>query len=428
MSNLQHNLIIFGRLLRRLGIDVHVGRVIDVTEALQHVDLSSRDEVYHTCRALLVHRHDQLPIFDRAFDMFWRAQMGRSTHVQGAARPADSSRSSQTHGEWPPGGNIDPADEGASSPALLPTWSDVGALADKDFGEFSSDEVARARVALDRLVWRPGERRTRRWIPGRGSRVDLRRALARSLRTGGDVLTLPRRTRRMRPRPIVLMCDVSGSMERYSRMLLHFAHSLTRRQRRVEAFLFSTELTRITMQLRARRISEAVSAVARAVPDWSGGTRIGAAIRQFHQQWTRRALRGGPVVLLISDGWDRGDPEMLREQVARLQRSCHRLIWLNPLIGTVGYEPLTRGLQAALPFVDDFLPARTLTNLADLAIHLNSLSVGRSNRLRSSSFGASAGTVRHGEPSASAAFVGSLSDPTVAKAERTGPASSATSR
>ena len=376
MSNLQRNLIVFGRLLRRTGIDVHVGRLIDVTDALQHVDLASRDEVYHTCRALLVHRHDQLAVFDRAFDMFWRVHTGRSTHVQGAPRPADENRGRQSHGEWPPAGDVDSADEGASSPALLQTWSDVGTLADKDFGEFSADEIVRARLALDRLVWSPGERRTRRWIRGRGSRVDLRRAIARSLRTGGDILTLPRRTRRIRPRPIVLLCDVSGSMERYSRMLLHFAHALTRRQRRVEAFLFSTELTRITMQLRARRISEAVGAVARAVPDWSGGTRIGAAIRQFHQQWMRRALRGGPVVLLVSDGWDRGDPEMLREQIARLQRSCHRLIWLNPLIGTVGYEPLTRGLQAALPFVDDFLPARTLTNLADLAIHLNTLSAG----------------------------------------------------
>jgi uncharacterized protein with von Willebrand factor type A (vWA) domain len=252
-------------------------------------------------------------------------------------------------------------------------------LADKDFGEFTPDEITRARIALERLEWSPGERRTRRWIAGRGTRIDLRRALARSLRTGGDVIELPRRTRRIRPRPLVLLCDVSGSMERYSRMLLHFAHALTRRQRRVEAFLFSTELTRITMQLRARRISEAVSAVSRAVPDWSGGTRIGAAIRQFHQQWTRRALRGHPVVLLISDGWDRGDPEVLRAQIARLQRSCHRLIWLNPLIGTVGYEPLTRGLQAALPHVDDFLPARTLTNLADLALHLNTLH-GRSQR------------------------------------------------
>jgi uncharacterized protein with von Willebrand factor type A (vWA) domain len=256
---------------------------------------------------------------------------------------------------------------------VMQTWSDVGALADKDFGEFTADEITRARIALERLEWSPGERRTRRWIPGGGSRIDLRRTLARSLRTGGDVIELPRRMRRIRPRQLVLLCDVSGSMERYSRMLLHFAHALTRRQRRVEAFLFSTELTRITMQLRARRISEAVSAVSRAVPDWSGGTRIGAAIRQFHQQWTRRALRGSPVVLLISDGWDRGEPDVLRAQIARLQRSCHRLIWLNPLIGTVGYEPLTRGLQAALPYVDDFLPARTLTNLADLALHLNTL-------------------------------------------------------
>jgi uncharacterized protein with von Willebrand factor type A (vWA) domain len=293
--------------------------------------------------------------------------------VKGAPRPGDLNRG---HGqsEWSAFGDIDSADDSASSPQVLQTWSDVGVLADKDFGEFTAEEITGARVALERLEWSPGERRTRRWIPGGGSRIDLRRALARSLRTGGDVIVLPRRVRRIRPRPIVLLCDVSGSMERYSRMLLHFAHALTRRQRRVEAFLFSTELTRITMQLRARRIAEAVSAVARAVPDWSGGTRIGAAIRQFHHQWTRRALRGGPVVLLISDGWDRGDPEVLRAQIARLQRSCHRLIWLNPLIGTVGYEPLTRGLQAALPYVDDFLPARTLSNLADLALHLNTLS------------------------------------------------------
>jgi hypothetical protein len=379
MSNLQRNLIVFGRLLRRAGIDVHVGRLIDVTEALPHVDLGSRDEVYHTCRALLVHRHDQLAMFDRAFEMFWRVHLGRSASVTGGSRPGEPG-SSQSQGEWTALGELDSVDEGSGTPQVMQTWSDVGALADKDFGEFTADEITRARIALDQLVWSPGERRTRRWVPGGGARIDLRRALARSLRTGGDVIELPRRTRRIRPRPIVLLCDVSGSMERYSRMLLHFAHALTRRQRRVEAFLFSTELTRITMQLRARRIGEAVSAVTRAVPDWSGGTRIGSALRQFHQQWMRRALRGGPVVLLISDGWDRGDPEVLRAQVARLQRSCHRLIWLNPLIGTIGYEPLTRGLQAALPYVDDFLPARTLTNLADLAIHLNTLSVGRSNR------------------------------------------------
>jgi uncharacterized protein with von Willebrand factor type A (vWA) domain len=381
VSSLQRNLIVFGRLLRRVGIDVHVGRMIDVTEALQHVDIGSRDEVYHTCRALLVHRHDQLAVFDRAFDMFWRVHVGSSTHVQGAPGVRDSSRPGPPGADWPSFGEVEAPDEGQVEPGLLPTWSDAGVLAEKDFGEFTNDEVALARLALERLEWSPGQRRTRRWIPGRGSRVDLRRAIARSLRTGGDVVTLPRRARRSRPRPIVLLCDISGSMERYSRMLLHFAHALTRRQRRVEAFLFSTQLTRITMQLRARRITEAVTAVSKAVPDWSGGTRIGASIRQFHQQWTRRALRGGPVVLLISDGWDRGEPDLLREQIARLQRSCHRLIWLNPLIGTQGYEPLTRGLQAALPYVDDFLPARTLTNLGDLAIHLNTLS-GRSKPQR----------------------------------------------
>jgi len=162
-------------------------------------------------------------------------------------------------------------------------------------------------------------------------------------------------------------------MERYTRMLLHFAYAVTDRHRRVEVFVFSTALTRITRQLRAGRPDRALDAVSRAVPDWSGGTRIGAAIRDFHRQWGRRVMSGGPVVLLISDGWDCGDPRELSEAIARLQRSCHRLVWLSPLIGTVDYAPLTRGLQAALPFVDDFLPARTLTNLADLALHLNTL-------------------------------------------------------
>ena len=265
----------------------------------------------------------------------------------------------------------------ADAVAVLRTWSDLSTIAAKDFAEFTGAEIALARSALRRLVWSPGKRRTRRWRSGRGSRVDLRRALARSVRTGGDVVTLPRRRRRTRPRPIVLLCDVSGSMERYSRMLLHFVYEIGRRHRLAEVFLFSTELTRITTHLRGRRLDDAVGAVSRSVPGWSGGTRTGDALRAFHQKWARVVLRRGPVVLLISDGWDRGDPIVLRDQVARLQRSCHRLIWLNPLIGTVDYAPLTRGLVAALPFVDDFLPARTLTNLADLALHLNTLAVPR---------------------------------------------------
>jgi len=163
-------------------------------------------------------------------------------------------------------------------------------------------------------------------------------------------------------------------------MLLQFAHTLTRTRERVEAFLFSTRLTRVTLQLRANRIDEATSAVARSVPDWSGGTRIGDAMRTLNQRWARSVFRDQAVVLVVSDGWDRGDPVELRNQVARLQRSCHRLVWLSPLLGTADYAPLTRGLVAALPFVDDFLPARTLANLEDLARHLSTLAPRRRPR------------------------------------------------
>ncbi len=375
MSGLLANLLVFGRLLRARGLEVHVGRLLDVAEALQHITLSSRDEVFHTCRALLVHRHDDLAVFDEAFDAFWRVH-GRAPLSSDVAAPAPDKGSDPltridswglTLGESGPA-------EGPSGALRL--WSDAERLAHKDFAEFTAGEMAMARVALDRLDWTPGTRRTRRWIPGRGPRLDLRRALARSVSTGGDLVTLPRRQRRSHPRPLVLICDISGSMERYSRMLLHFAHAMGRRQRRVEAFLFSTRLTRVTAELRRRSVDEAIADVASAVHDWSGGTRIGEALRQFNQQWRRRALHGGPVVLIISDGWDRGDPAVLRDQIRRLQRNCHRLIWLNPLAGSAGYEPLTRGLQAALPYVDEFVPAGTLSDLGELAVYLNALRAG----------------------------------------------------
>jgi uncharacterized protein with von Willebrand factor type A (vWA) domain len=375
-SALLGNLLIFGRVLRRAGIDTHPGRMVDLTEALGHVNLGAREEVYHTCRALLVHRHDQIAIFDAAFAAFWREHidrpLGSRTRTASSAEPRVSSLAIEdglAHEE------LDRADDtDAPTPELRHTrWSDRGGFATRDFAAFTTDELAEARAALARLAWHPGERRTRRWVRGRGARVDLRRAIAESLRTGGDVVQLPRRTRRVRPRPLVLLCDVSGSMERYSRMLLHFAHVVTRHHQRVETFLFSTGLTRVTRELRVASPDEALAAVAASVTDWSGGTRIGGAVKEFHQRWGRRVLHGGPVVLLISDGWDRGDPVDLSCQIARLQRSCHRLVWLNPLIGTADYAPLTRGLQAALPFVDDFLPARTLNNFADLAIHLNAL-------------------------------------------------------
>jgi uncharacterized protein with von Willebrand factor type A (vWA) domain len=369
MSGLLENLLVFGRLLRALGLEVHVGRLLDVAEALQHITISSRDEVYHTCRALLVHRHDDLATFDRAFDAFWRVHGDMVLPPETGTRPAvEHGAHTATIGAAAGAGD-------AADAKTRGTWTDAETLASKDFAAFTADEIAVARATLDRLEWTPGRRRTRRWVRGRGPRVDLRRALARSVRTGGDLVTLPRQRRRTRPRPIVLLCDISGSMEPYSRLLLHFVHALGARHR-VEAFLFSTQLTRITLQLRTRSVDEAVAEIAAVVPDWSGGTRIGEALRQFHQRWSRRTLHGGPVVLIISDGWDRGDPIVLRDQIRRLQRSCHSLIWLNPLIGSADYAPLTRGLQAALPYVDSFVAARTLTDLADLAVQLNTIGSG----------------------------------------------------
>lgn len=375
-SQLLRNLLIFGRRLQRAGVAVHPGRLLDVIEALEYINLGHRDEVYHTCRTLLIHRREQLATFDRVFAAFWQEhqedESQRRHPLERSVASTSGVESFRAVGSDATSPDDEDDDPSSSADGGIKVWSDIGALAEKDFAAFTEDEMAEARSALARLVWRPGVRRTRRWLRGRGRQIDVRRAIASGLRTGGDVVTLPRRRRRLRPRTLVLLCDVSGSMERYTRMLLHFAHAVVDRHERVEAFLFATELTRITTQLQRSRPDDAVSAVTRSVRDWSGGTRIGAAIRQFHHQWGSR-VSGGAVVLLISDGWDRGDPEELRSQIARLQRRCHRLVWLNPLIGTTDYAPLTRGLQSALPYVDDFLPSRTLNNLADLALHLNTL-------------------------------------------------------
>ncbi len=231
---------------------------------------------------------------------------------------------------------------------------------------------------LATLTWQLDERRTRRWMAGPGSAIDLRRMLRRNFKYAGEPLEIPKRRRKRKRRPLVLVCDISGSMERYSRMLLHFIHSMAGGLDRVEAFLFATRLTRITRELSRRRADQALSKIAGRVPDWSGGTRIGESLRTFNVQWCRRVLTHGPIVMVISDGWDRGDPELLRLEISRLQRTCYRLIWLNPLLGSPDYQPLTRGMQAALPFVDDFLPVHNLDSLEGLAKHLNALPPSRS--------------------------------------------------
>ena len=253
------------------------------------------------------------------------------------------------------------------------TYSAREVLRQKDFADYTPDEIAQARSMMAELSWDLGRRKTRRTQPGDGDALDWRRTFRRNLKYGGEFLELAHREPREKTRPLVLICDVSGSMERYTRLLLHFIHSVSGDLGRVEAFLFATRLTRITRYLNYRSIDQAVTEVARAVPDWAGGTRIGDAIKAFNYQWARRTLGSGPVVLVISDGWDRGEPDLLAREMSRLQRSCHRLIWLNPLLGSPNYQPLTQGIVAALPYVDDFLPVHNLNSLESLARHLNSL-------------------------------------------------------
>jgi uncharacterized protein with von Willebrand factor type A (vWA) domain len=221
------------------------------------------------------------------------------------------------------------------------------------------------------LAWR---RRSRRLTPGRGPEIDLRRTLRSSFRHGGEWLDWSPMRRLNKNRPLVVLADISGSMTPYSRLLLMFVYGLARGcGAPLEAFVFGTRLSRITRPLISLPVDQALDRVARQVQDWSGGTRIGEALHDFNLNWTRRVLSAGAVVLLISDGWDRGDPDQLAEEMARLQRRAHRLIWLNPLLGTPGYRPLTRAVQAALPYVDDFRPAHNLASLNDLASSLSAM-------------------------------------------------------
>jgi uncharacterized protein len=257
------------------------------------------------------------------------------------------------------------AAEGAEEQEVA-SYSQAEVLRQKDFDALSQAEMTEVRRLIRLMRLPAGLTRSRRARPGGHDRLDIRRVLRRSLRFGGELLVFSWKHPTLRPRPLVLLCDISGSMERYTRLLLNFAYALKSASARVEAFVFATRLTRITRLLRSHDVDAALNRVVASVDDWSGGTRIGEAIETFNRRYARRVLSHGATVVIISDGWDRGDAVQMRRAIARLQRSCHRLIWMNPLMGAPGYEPLTLGLQAALPFVDDFLPAHNLANLEAL--------------------------------------------------------------
>ena len=353
------NLVHFARYLRAKGLDVVPQSGTDLLEAALLVGLASRDDVCAAFRATVVTRPEQIPVFDEAFELFF----GRGWRTPPVRIP---DQSQQTSVQVPVLADPDDDDEAlASSESPEQLGASHGErLATRDFAALTADEAAEVRRLIARMVWQPADAFSRRWRPDpTGRRPDMRRTLRNSVGPNAELMQLAFRTRKPRRRPLIILADVSGSMEKYAEMLLYFAHAAPARVGRVETFVFSTRLTRITHELRRRDAAAALRLVSHAVHDWSGGTRIGEALEAFNRDWSRRVGRGGPIGIIISDGWDRGDPALLRREMARFSRSVHRTVWLNPLAGRQGYSPETRGLKAALPYIDDFLP---VAHLADL--------------------------------------------------------------
>lgn len=356
----------FAEALRSRGMTVTPDQMSDMTRSLLMIDASDRDQVYAALRALSIADPSHRVPFDEEFRRFFDGL---------TARPAgsdESSRLASTSG-------VKPVIETVGEEVLEDVVSQEGASAvrnvgDRDFRDLDDMQLAEARRLVMSMMWQPSEARTRRWYPdGRGRRPDLRRTFGGAVRPEGDLLRLEMRRRRTRQRPLILIADISGSMERYAEMFLVFAHAAKATLRHVEAFTFSTRLTRITDELSRRDAIEALTRVNKSVDDWSGGTMIGEALASWNLQWSRRMARGGPIALILSDGWDCGDPKLLSEEIARLSRSVHKLIWLNPLAARAGYEPATRGMKAILPHIDELLPAASVRDLRGVVRVLESM-------------------------------------------------------
>ena len=374
--NLAAALIRFAALLRHQGLPVTLVHVTDGTRALEHLDVGDRDEVYLGLRTVFVSRPEEIPAFDRCFAAFWRVASdndrvldaltptlpGEEAGGPEAGTPKQETLSLDAWGE------MDEEEDG-DEPLSVPAASEQEALAARDFSTFSAeqlDEVYRLTVLIARKLARRISRR-RRPSPRRG-RLDLRRTLRANL-TRGEIIDLRFRRRKQRKVRLVLLCDVSGSMDLYSRFLLQFLYALQRVFERVETFTFSVRLTRVTDHLRGRSYREVLKRL-EEVRDWSGGTRIGESLAEFNRGWPSLVDRR-TIVVILSDGWDTGDPDQLASELLRIKRRAGRVIWLNPLLGNPSYEPLTRGMAAALPLVDHFAAAHNLAALRDLAGKLN---------------------------------------------------------
>ena len=356
--------VAFARLLRAAEIDVPIGQVNTFVEALGALGIGERDSVYWAGRATLVRQPEDAAVYDRAFAVFWEGRSGGLLTAAGA-EPLAITLATDDEGD----DDSSDGDEEPAGPVLQVRYSRTEVLRAKDFAACTDEELEDIHRLMSRLRWIGATRRSRRLVPTKRARgrPDLGRTVRRALSTGGEPIRRLYREHDDRPRRLVLLVDVSGSMEPYARALLRFAHAAVAGRVRVEAFTIGTRLTRVTRELSSRDPDASLLAAAGAVADWSGGTRLGDTMRDFNDEWGVRGLARGAVVVVLSDGWDRGEPELLAEQMQRLSRVTYRLIWVNPLKHTPGYAPLARGMAAALPYVDEFVEGHNFESLEQLA-------------------------------------------------------------
>ncbi len=372
---LARNIIFFARALRDAGLPVGPGAAIDAVRAIEVAGVSNREDFRAALHSVFVKKHEHTLIFDQAFRIFWRKR-GYMDKLLAMLSPVAEPKKSDT--SKPQAGATRVAEalfkkpdkeklEAAVELDARFTMSASEVLQKKDFAQMSAEEIAYARRQIDRFEMRDDARRIRRFVAdARGDRIDPRATFRRSLRMGGGGIELAFRSRAVRHPPIVAICDISGSMSDYTRVFLHFLHALTAKRRRVHTFLFGTRLTNVTRSLRHKDPDEALAECSAGVEDWSGGTRIASSLHLFNQQWSRRVLGQGAIVILFSDGLERDPGGDLAREMERLKKSCRRLVWLNPLLRYDRFEARALGIRAMLPFVHEFRPVHNLASIADL--------------------------------------------------------------
>ena len=371
------NVIGFARALRAAGLPVGPGAVIDALNALRLIEIGKRADVFATLQAIFVKRHEHALVFAQAFDLFFRAAEEWKHLLDSIPLPDAAKRKPPPASRRVQEALAQPSMSEASEPQereIKLSVSDKEVLQKKDFAQMSAAEIAEVTRAIAQMRLPQAELRTRRFQPDqRGLRLDLRRTLRGSLRTGGDIVDIRRLGRIDKPAPIVALLDISGSMSEYTRLFLHFLHAITDARKRVSVFLFGTRLTNVTRALRARDPDEALARCSSAAEDWAGGTRIATSLHAFNKLWGRRVLGQGAIVLLISDGLEREADTRLAFEMDRLHRSCRRLIWLNPLLRFGGFEAKAQGIKMMLPHVDEFRPVHNLSSIQGLIDALSSV-------------------------------------------------------